>query len=103
MKRLALAGLLAMLPLGAEIRLPASLRLAGPLNDNVSSLGDEISHYPFGPGFGAGAIHGWVAIDFSPPNGRVSKFRLTFRAVGDQPLITFRTGHFIRARAVGCF
>jgi len=101
-RRLALAGL-AMLPLAAEVRLTASPRLASPINGSVSSLGDEISHYPFGPGFGGGAIHGWVALDFSPPNGRIAKFRFTWRAVGDEPLITFKTGHFIRARAAGCF
>ena len=33
MKRLTLAGLVAVLPLAAEIRLPESLRLAGPIND----------------------------------------------------------------------
>jgi len=91
------------LPLAAEVRLPASLRLSGPLNDDISSLGDEISHYPFGPGFGAGAIHGWVAIDFSTPVDRVAKFRITWRVVGDEPIIAFQSGHFIKARAVGSF
>ncbi len=108
MRLFALVGLLAALPLAAqplaaEVRLPASMRLAGPINDNLSSLGDEISHYPFGPGYGGGPIHGWMAIDFGPPIGRVAKFRLTWRTVGDEPLITFQTGHFIQARAVGCF
>jgi uncharacterized protein (TIGR03437 family) len=94
--------LIAALPLVAEVRLPTSLRLAGPLNDTVSSLGDEISHYPFGPGFGGGAIHGWIAIDFSAPVGRVAKFRITWKSVGDEPVIAFQTGHYIKARAVGC-
>ena len=112
MKRAALAGfltisLLAGLPaasaLAAQIRLPASMRLAGPIDDTLSSLGDEISNYPFGPGYGGGAIHGWILIEFSPPEDRVSKFRLTWHTVGDEPVISFVTGHYIKARAVGCF
>jgi uncharacterized protein (TIGR03437 family) len=97
------APLLAAQLSAAEVRLPASMRLAGPINDALSSLGDEISHYPFGPGYGGGAIHGWIAIDFSPPKGRTAKFHLTWRTVGDEPVITFQTGHYVKARAVGCF
>ncbi len=98
-----LIAILGGLTAAAEIQLPASLVLVGPLDDLQSSLGDEISNYPFGRGFGAGPVHGWISITFSPPVGRVAKFRLRWQTVGDEPGISFATGHFFNAKSVANF
>jgi uncharacterized protein (TIGR03437 family) len=79
----------------AEIRLPASGVLAAPIDDAKSSMGDAISNYPFGSGVGTVNLHGWVAIDFSPPTGRTARFRMRWHTVGDVPLFSFASGHFL--------
>ena len=101
--QLPLLAALAVADLIAQVQLPASLRLAGPIDDLRSSLGDDIYNYPFGKGFGAGPIHGWIAVEFSPPVGRVAKFRLRWQTVGDEPFIAFATGAFFQAKAVANF
>ena len=89
---LLLAAALSAPPAFAAIKLPASGVLAGPLDDAQSSLGDEITNYPFGTGFGAGPIHGWISVKFDPPSGSISHFTLSWQNVGDSPTITFKNG-----------
>src|SRR5262245_2001205 len=106
MKRLAL--LLLLVAAGsfrapAQVKLPASLRLAGPLDDFRSQLGDDIFHFPYGRGTGYTPIHGWIEVEFSPPQGNIAKFRLHYRASGDDPFIPFDSGHFFRAKFVYVF
>lgn len=79
----------------AAITLPASRVLAGPIDDAKSSMGDSFSNYPFGSGTGTVNLHGWVSVEFSPPNGRTAAFRITWHAVGDVPLFSFANGHFL--------
>jgi uncharacterized protein (TIGR03437 family) len=79
----------------AAITLPASRVLAGPIDDVKSSMGDSFHNYPFGNGSGSVNVHGWVSIEFSPPEGRTAKFRMRWHAVGDVPLVSFPNGHFI--------
>ena len=87
----------------ADIRLPASGILSGPLDDAQSLMGDEISNYPFGKGVGTVPIHGWISVEFAPPVNRVAKFRLTWRAVGDVPFFSFVSGHYLTVRAEANF
>jgi uncharacterized protein (TIGR03437 family) len=87
----------------ADIKLPASGLLAGPLDDAQSLMGDEISNYPFGKGVGSVPIHGWVQIEFAAPVDRVAKFRLTWRALGDVPFFSFASGHYLTVRAEANF
>lgn len=79
----------------AAITLPASRVLAGPLDDARSVMGDSIFNYPFGSGVGIVNVHGWVSIEFSPPVGRTSRFRIRWNAVGDVPFFSFASGHFL--------
>ena len=79
----------------AQIRLPASGVLAGPLDDERSSMGDDIYNYPFGSGSGRVNVHGWVSVEFSPPVGRTSRFRMRWHAVGESPFFVFSSGHFL--------
>src|SRR5437016_5363466 len=106
MKRLvalAFASALAAGLLFAQIQLPASGHLAGPVDDLKSSLGDDIFNYPFGKGFGAGPVHGWIAVDFDRPSGRKVRFHLRWQTVGDEPFITFASGAYFHAKAVANF
>src|SRR5437879_748917 len=79
----------------AAITLPDSHVLAGPIDDAKSSMGDSISNYPFGSGVGTVKLHGWVSVEFSPPRGRTANFRMRWHAVGDVPLFSFASGHFL--------
>ncbi len=79
----------------AAITLPGSRVLAGPLDDGKSSMGDAISNYPFGSGVGTVNLHGWISVEFSPLTGRTAKFSMRWHAVGDVPLFSFATGHFL--------
>src|SRR5262249_16885119 len=105
MKRLALLLLLAGASFQAlaQVKLPASLRLAGPLDDFRSQLGDDIYHFPYGRGIGFTPIHGWIEVDFGPPVNNIAKFQLHYRAAGDDPVIPFDSGVFFRAKFVYVF
>jgi uncharacterized protein (TIGR03437 family) len=96
-------GLLTSFPLAATIKLPASGYLAGPLDDAKSSLGDDINNYPFGHGFGAGQVHGWILVSFAAPTGTTAHFTLQWQTVGDSPTIAFANGAYFSGRAVANF
>jgi uncharacterized protein (TIGR03437 family) len=82
----------------AEIKLPASGILAGPLDDAQSLMGDEINNYPFGRGVGSVPVHGWISIEFAAPVNRAARFQLKWRAVGDVPFFAFASGHYLTVR-----
>jgi uncharacterized protein (TIGR03437 family) len=82
----------------AEIKLPASGVLAGPLDDAQSLMGDEITNYPFGKGVGSVPVHGWISVEFAPPANRAARFQLKWRAIGDVPFFAFASGHYLTVR-----
>src|SRR6266542_1366607 len=97
---LPMLAILAGLGASAQVRLPTSLRLAGPLDDAQSSLGDDIFNFPYGRGGGTTPIHGWITIDFSPPAGQEATFRIHWRSLGDDPFIPFQSGEFFAVKFV---
>jgi uncharacterized protein (TIGR03437 family) len=96
MKRIVLFLLAVCAPVAAEIRLPASMMLAGPLDDVNSFMGDDAYHYPFGEGSGSVKIHGRVIVQFNPPQGRIAHFFIRWQAEGDLVTFPFSSGGFFR-------
>ncbi len=80
----------------AAINLPASRRLAGPTNDERASFGDALANWVFGSSEGVTNIHGWIAVDFDPPVGRVARFRVRWYTLGGIPTLPFNDGYFVR-------
>ncbi len=97
MKRVVLTILLGLwwTPLTAQVRLPDSLELAGPLATS-SEFGDEFYNFPaiFGGRAAPGHTHlsGWLRVHFSPPTGNTAEFTVTFDSVGTDDAVAFPGG-----------
>ena len=80
----------------AEVVLPESGRLVGPLDPGLSELGDEFSN--FGPAFGARApigqskLSGWMEIVFGEPVDGLVPFTFDVRARGTLEIVEFDSG-----------
>jgi uncharacterized protein (TIGR03437 family) len=80
----------------AQVRLPESRRLAGPLDSGVSAFGDEFFNFP--PAFqgraepGSTYLTGWIAFDFDEPREGYAWFRMRLDAVGTSDEIAFPGG-----------
>lgn len=80
----------------ADVKLPTSLRLAGPLNPAKSQFGDEFYNFP--PYYG-GRAHpgqtfqsGQIEFRFSAPVDNISHFTMTYDGVGTSDGIVFPGG-----------
>jgi uncharacterized protein (TIGR03437 family) len=80
----------------AGVKLPQSMRLAGPLDGSLSAFGDEFWNFP--PYFGGRAIpgrtrlNGWIEFRFSPPVGNTADFIFIYNGVGGHDQIFFPGG-----------
>lgn len=81
--------------LQAQVMLPESGRLAGPLNPTASTLGDEFFNFPSFIGIappGRSAQSGWLEIQFGIPEGNLVLFEITFGSTGPDEEIEFTGG-----------
>jgi len=82
--------------LSGQIRIPASGRLAGPLDSIVSNFGDEFYNFPdiFGGRAEPGStfLSGWIDFRFGERDGDYVDFTMTFEAVGTPDGIVFPGG-----------
>lgn len=82
-------------PLTAQVRLPDSLEVAGPLATS-SEFGDEFYNFPaiFGGRAAPGQtyLNGWLRVRFSPPSGNTAEFTVTFDSVGTDDAVAFPGG-----------
>jgi uncharacterized protein (TIGR03437 family) len=80
----------------AGVKLPQSMRLAGPLDSSLSTFGDEFYNFP--PYYGGRAVpgrtflNGWVEFRFSPPDGNKAEFTVIYSGVGTMDQIFFPGG-----------
>jgi uncharacterized protein (TIGR03437 family) len=80
----------------AQVRLPDSRKLAGPLDSEFSAFGDEFFNFP--PEFqgraqpGSTYLTGWLAFEFDEPEGGYARFRMHWDAVGTPDGIAFPGG-----------
>ncbi|MCP4660118.1 MAG: hypothetical protein GY856_32350 [bacterium] len=99
MQRLALFLLLLGWPgaVWADVTLPESGHLAGPLDSLRSELGDEFFNFPefMGqppPPPGGALLSGWVEIEFGEPDGDTVGFTVTYHGVGTPDAVQFVGG-----------
>ncbi len=85
-----------LFPAHAELRLPDSRHLAGPLDSVHSNFGDEFYNFP--PIFGGRAepgstfLSGWIHFEFQEPEDGYADFRMTLNSVGTPDAIAFPGG-----------
>ncbi|HYU33744.1 MAG TPA: hypothetical protein VEW48_16445, partial [Thermoanaerobaculia bacterium] len=79
-----------------RVRLPKTMRLAGPLNPDKSEFGDEFVNMPdylgAHPKPGHTFLTGWVEVIFSEPQGDTAELLLNWFGVGTPVVITFGGG-----------
>lgn len=99
MKRFLLALLLAFLfagPALAEVSLPPTGALAGPLDSAVSVFGDEFINFPEfmqpRPPVSGTRLNGWLELQFLPPSEGVAPFFLRIGGAGTDHSLTFGGG-----------
>ncbi len=80
----------------AGVKLPQSMRLAGPLDASLSAFGDEFYNFPSIYGGraipGRTRLNGWMEFRFSPPVGNVADFIFIYNGVGGHDQIFFPGG-----------
>ncbi|HYK87125.1 MAG TPA: hypothetical protein VE398_00025, partial [Acidobacteriota bacterium] len=80
----------------AGVKLPQSMRLAGPLDGSQSAFGDEFYNFPAiynGRAIpGRTRLNGWLEFRFSPPVGNLADFIFMYSGVGGHDQIYFPGG-----------
>jgi uncharacterized protein (TIGR03437 family) len=78
------------------VKLPQSMRLAGPLDGSLSAFGDEFYNFPAYYGGraipGRTRLNGWIEFRFSPPVGDLADFIVIYNGVGGHDQIFFPGG-----------
>ncbi len=99
MKRSLIALILALLVAGrapAQVSLPPTGALAGPLDSAVSVFGDEFINFPEfmqpKPAVSGTRLNGWMGIQFLPPVDGTAQFLLRFGGAGTDHSVTFGGG-----------
>lgn len=79
--------------LQAQVVLPETGRLAGPMNTEATHFGNGFLFFPFPPGLPTETfLTGWVEIQFLPPEDGKARFAVTLSGVGTEAFTEFLTG-----------